>query len=57
MRVKGDLSFTQIASGTDSHACAIDTGGRAWCWGANALGELGNGSTVGATVPTVTSPY
>ncbi|HEY0152517.1 MAG TPA: hypothetical protein VGB92_10995 [Longimicrobium sp.] len=33
------------------HQCAI-SGGSAYCWGDNDLGELGNGTRAGATAPT-----
>ena len=32
------------ASGSD-HMCALDQEGRAWCWGSNSSGQLGNGTT------------
>ncbi len=32
------------ASGSD-HMCALDVEGRAWCWGQNSWGQLGNGTT------------
>jgi alpha-tubulin suppressor-like RCC1 family protein len=35
--------FHGVATGA-WHVCALDAGGRAFCWGANAWGELGNGS-------------
>jgi hypothetical protein len=35
-------NIVQIDTGR-SHACAVDTEGRAWCWGCNAYGELGRG--------------
>src|ERR1022692_450944 len=43
-------ALTQIAAGWID-ACAVDAAGAAYCWGYNADGELGNGSTVGSTVP------
>ena len=33
-------------SAGDSHACAIDTGGRVWCWGFNNEGQLGAGEVL-----------
>ena len=40
---------TALSAGT-SHACMI-RGGKAWCWGDNTYGELGNGSTISSGVP------
>jgi alpha-tubulin suppressor-like RCC1 family protein len=42
----------QVAAGQD-YSCTIDGNGSAWCWGANANGQLGNGQTnVYMTTPT-----
>jgi hypothetical protein len=45
----------QVAPQTDpattSFACAIDTVSDAWCWGENAHGQLGDGSTTASLVP------
>jgi len=43
-------TFTSVTSGGD-HSCAIATDGRAWCWGANAKGQLGTGSVTSSLVP------
>lgn len=32
--------FKDITAGV-SHSCALDTSGKAWCWGSNLLGQLG----------------
>jgi hypothetical protein len=42
VQVKGGLSFTDITTGA-AHACGIAEG-RAYCWGANGSGQLGNGT-------------
>jgi len=42
--------ITAIAAG-DSHTCALKDNGKVSCWGANFAGQLGNGSTTGATTP------
>jgi len=43
-------TLTQISAG-ESDACALDTTGTAYCWGGNAYGELGDGSTAAASAP------
>lgn len=40
--VASNRAWASISVGT-SHACAVDTGGSAFCWGQNGSGELGNG--------------
>lgn len=42
MRVLGRHLFTWISDGGED-VCAIDTTARAWCWGNNDSGQLGNG--------------
>ena len=42
--------LTAIAAG-DGHSCAIRNDGTAWCWGANASGQLGDGTSVDRAVP------
>lgn len=43
--VVGGHTFTTLTAGFE-HACALDTDGKAWCWGNNTYGQLGNGERV-----------
>ncbi len=43
-------TFCQI-SGGDLHSLAIDKNGRAWAWGSNTAGQLGDNSTVSKLTP------
>ena len=38
-----------------NHSCALDTVGQAFCWGQNASGQLGDGTTIVRAVPTPVS--
>ena len=49
-RVSGGLSFAQISAGTE-HTCAVTTAQKAYCWGANGLGQLGAGANAGGATP------
>ena len=44
------LVFASISSGYN-HACGISTAGRAYCWGDNLLGELGDGTWTTSATP------
>jgi len=46
--VSGGHLFATVVpgpSGIDPFTCGIDTAGRAWCWGRNQFGNLGNGTS------------
>ena len=38
-------------SAAQGHACAVDSSGKAYCWGLNDRGQLGNNSTTTSLVP------
>jgi alpha-tubulin suppressor-like RCC1 family protein len=43
-------TLTEIETGS-TFACALDSAGLAYCWGANNTGQLGNNSTTNSDVP------
>jgi alpha-tubulin suppressor-like RCC1 family protein len=49
--VAGSQLFDQIVVGY-YHTCAVNTNDRAWCWGYNFSGELGDGTTTMRLTPT-----
>jgi alpha-tubulin suppressor-like RCC1 family protein len=52
--VGGLSGVTAIAASIHSHSCAVLAGGAVSCWGANSLGQLGNGSANGSATPVAT---
>lgn len=48
----GDGSTWASVEAGDPHTCAVTTTGRAFCWGGNANGALGDGTTTDRVVPT-----
>lgn len=48
--IAGFDGFIDIAAG-GNHTCALTADGKAYCWGENGNGELGNNSTTDALVP------
>lgn len=49
-RSTANLAVTQVSAGGD-YSCGL-IGGAPYCWGNNANGELGNGTTTSASTPT-----
>ena len=52
--VKGNLSFRSIATGV-FQTCGIATNGKAYCWGRNGSGQLGDGTTTMRVEPVAVS--
>ena len=42
--------LTKLSVG-DTHVCTLDSEGKAYCWGRNNYGQLGNGSTNDSNTP------
>jgi alpha-tubulin suppressor-like RCC1 family protein len=49
--VSGQLTFTALTAGLGRHTCGLTGPGAAYCWGENAFGALGDGSTNDHSVP------
>ena len=50
VQMPAGVSFQSIAANT-THTCALTTEGKAYCWGWNGYGQLGNNSTTGSRIP------
>ncbi|MEQ1734398.1 MAG: hypothetical protein ABL940_12050 [Bacteroidia bacterium] len=51
------LVTTKMTTDNGGHtACALTTTGQLWCWGYNAYGQVGDGTTVGKNTPTSIFP-
>jgi alpha-tubulin suppressor-like RCC1 family protein len=52
VRVSGLTGIVAVAAEYDgTHSLALDASGQVWAWGANAKGQLGNGTTAGQLTP------
>jgi alpha-tubulin suppressor-like RCC1 family protein len=48
--VAGGLRFLEVYAG-GAHSCGITTTNRAYCWGSNSFGQLGDGTTTQRLTP------
>jgi alpha-tubulin suppressor-like RCC1 family protein len=48
--VAGGIAFRSLSAGS-GYTCGLTPAGRAYCWGANASGQLGTGDAAGTRVP------
>jgi len=48
----GSAAFASVSAGY-FYSCGVDTDGVAYCWGSNAYGQLGDGSTIDRPTPAV----
>src|SRR5688572_2331966 len=53
MTVTPTNAFVQIDAG-GTHACGLTSGGQPWCWGRNAVGQLGDSTAAPTLVPVST---
>jgi alpha-tubulin suppressor-like RCC1 family protein len=49
--VAGGLGFAALSGRSPGHNCGVTVGHAVYCWGANGLGQLGDGSTADSGLP------
>jgi alpha-tubulin suppressor-like RCC1 family protein len=52
--VSGGLTLASVTAG-DDFTCGVTPSGAVYCWGLNAFGQLGNGTTASSATPVVAS--
>ena len=54
VQMPAGVSFQSITAGSD-YTCALTNEGKAYCWGNNEYGQLGNNSTTNSSIPLAVS--
>jgi alpha-tubulin suppressor-like RCC1 family protein len=49
-------TFVQLAAGL-FHSCGLEDTGQIFCWGLNANGQLGDGTTTNSSIPVLALPF